>query len=227
MAGGGLATAMAILAAIVGRERTGKGQYIDVAQTDVLTSLNVRNIAEVLARKKGRFARPVDLRGFSLCYNTYKTSDGKWIALGAVEPKFWANFCKAAGKEDWIEYHLLEYEEGGRTTEALEALFAGKTRKEWMEIFDTVDCCAAPVLSPEETLEDKHLRRRGMITTMDDPERGETVHLGFPARFSDTLNGYRSPAPFFGEHTTEVLTGMGYSKEEIEALARDGVIEAV
>jgi len=227
MAGGGLATAMAILAAIVGRERTGKGQYIDVAQTDVLTSLNVRNIAEVLARKKGRSARPVDLRGFSLCYNTYKTSDGKSIALGAVEPKFWTNFCKTIGREEWIDYHLIGYEDGSQATEALKAIFAGKTRKEWMEIFDTVDCCIAPVLSPEETLEDEHLRQRGMITTVDDPAREEAIQLGFPAKFSDTLNENRTPAPFLGEHTTEILMGMGYSEEEIEVLRRDGVIEAV
>jgi len=227
MAGGGLATAMAILAAIVGRERTGKGQYIDVAQTDVLTSLNIRNIAEVLAQRKGRSARPVDLRGFSICYNTYKTSDGKPIAFGAVEPKFWNNFCKTVGKEKWVAHHLLRYEDGSLATEELKKLFASKTRKEWEEIFDNVDACITPVLSPEETLENEHLRERGMITSMDDPQRGETIQLGFPAKFSDALNVNRSPAPFFGQHTTEVLTGIGYSKEEIENLVNEGVIEAV
>ena len=139
MAGGGLATAMAILAAIVGRERTGTGQYIDVAQTDVLTSLNVRNIAEVLSSRKGQSARPVDLRGFSLCYNTYQTSDGQSIALGAVEPKFWNNFCKTVGKAEWMDNHLLGYQDGSQATEALKTLFASKTRKEWEEIFDSVD----------------------------------------------------------------------------------------
>jgi alpha-methylacyl-CoA racemase len=224
MAGGGLATAMAILAAIVGRERTGKGQYIDVAQTDVLTSLNVRNIAEVLAKKKGRTARPVDLRGFSNCYNTYRTSDGKFIAFGPVEQKFWENFCKTVGKESWISDHLLLYEEGSRATEELKTLFAGKTRKEWEAIFDEVESCVSPVLSPEETLEDKHLRERGMVASIDDPVRGETVQLGFPARFSDDLEFNRSPAPHFGEHTEEILTGLGHSEEEIETLKKEGVI---
>lgn len=225
MAGGGLATAMAILAAIVGRERTGKGQYIDVGQADVLTSLNIRNIAEVLAQRKGRTARPVDLRGFSICYNSYKTSDDKFVAVGPVEPKFWHNFCKTVGKEEWIENHLLKYEEGSEATEELKKLFAGKTRDEWEKIFENVDSCITPVLTPDETLENAHFKERGMISFMDDPQRGETLQIGFPAKFSDDLNFKRSPAPFFGEHTDEVLIGVGFTEEELEELRNEGVID--
>jgi crotonobetainyl-CoA:carnitine CoA-transferase CaiB-like acyl-CoA transferase len=225
MAGGGLATAMAILAAIVGRERTGKGQYIDVGQADVLTSLNIRNIAEVLAQRKGRTARPVDLRGFSICYNSYKTSDDKFVAVGPVEPKFWHNFCKTVGKEEWIENHLLKYEEGSEATEELKKLFAGKTRDEWEKIFENVDSCITPVLTPDETLENAHFKERGMISFMDDPQRGETLQIGFPAKFSDDLNFKRSPAPFFGEHTDEVLIGVGFTEEELEELRDEGVID--
>jgi len=225
MAGGGLVTAMAILAALVGRERNGKGQYIDVGQADALTSLNIRNIAEALAQRKGQTARPVDLRGFNNCYNPYKTSDGKFVAVGPVEAKFWRNFCKTVGREEWIENHLLRYEEGSAATEELKKLFAGKTRREWEEIFEKVDASITPVLSPDEALENDHLREREMITTMNDPQRGETIQLGFPAKFSDDLNFKRSPAPFFGEHTREVLTGIGYSEEELEALRKEGVID--
>ena len=224
MAGGGLATAMSILAAIVGRERTGRGQYIDVAQTDVLTSLNVRNIAEVLAQKKGRTARPVDLRGFSLCYNTYRTSDGKFIAFGPVEQKFWENFCRTVNRKSWISNHLLGYKDESRAAEELKKLFAEKTRNEWEAIFKNVESCLTPVLSPDETLEDEHLKKRGMITSMEEPERGETVQLGFPAKFSDDLEFCRSPAPFFGEHTKEVLGAMGHSDAEIKKLKKEGVI---
>lgn len=225
MAGGGIFTAMVILSAIVWRERTGRGQYIDVSQADVLVSLNIRNIAEVLAQRKGRTSRPVDLRGFSLCYNVYKTSDGKFVAIGSVEPKFWRNFCKIVGREDWVENHLLRYEDGSEATEEMKKLFASKTRKEWEEIFEQVDSCITPVLTTEETLENEHFKERGMITTMADPHRGgETVQLGFPAKFSDKLNFKRSPAPFFGEHTTEVLSGIGYDLEQIENLRNEGVI---
>ncbi len=224
MAGGGLFPALAIMAALFERERSGKGQYIDVAQTDVLISLNIANIAEILARKRGQEARPYSLRGASLCYNTFKTLDGKFIALGALEKKFWEGFCRAVDREDWIGNHSLPYEEGRESTEALKKLFASKTQKEWVEIFEKVETCLTPILTPDETLKNQHARERELITTMDDPQRGETVQIGFPAKFSEPLNFKRSPAPFFGEHTIEILTHLGYSPSQIEMLQKQGVI---
>ncbi len=224
MAGGGVFTALAILAAILGRERTGKGQFIDVAQTDVLTSLNLLNLAEALAKQRGQQARPYDLKGGTLCYNTFKTKDGKFVALGALEPKFWKNFCRIVGREEWISDHLIPYQEGSRPTEELKTLFAGKTQAEWIELLGDGDTCFSPVLTPEETLEDPHLRDRGIITEMMDPERGETPQIGFPSKFSEALHFKRSPAPFFGQHTREILTGLGYGPAAIEKLAEEGVI---
>jgi crotonobetainyl-CoA:carnitine CoA-transferase CaiB-like acyl-CoA transferase len=224
MAGGGLFPALAILAALFERERSGKGQYIDVAQTDVLISLNIANIAETLARKRGEMARPYSIRGASLCYNTFKTLDGKFIALGALEEKFWESFCRGVGREEWIGNHYLLYEEGSEATEALKKLFASKTQKEWVEIFEKVDTCLTPVLTPDETLKEQHVVGREMVTVMDDPERGETIQIGFPAKFSEPLNFKRSPAPFFGEHTLEILTHLGYSPSQIEIFQKKGVI---
>jgi len=224
MAGGGLFPALAILAALFERERSGKGQYIDVAQTDVLISLNIANIAETLARKRGEMARPYSIRGTSLCYNTFKTSDGKFIALGALEGKFWESFCRAVGGEEWIGNHYLLYEEGSEATEALKKLFASKTQKEWVVIFEKVDTCLTPVLTPDETLKEQHVVEREMFTVMVDPKRGETVQIGFPAKFSEPLNFKRSPAPFFGEHTVEILTHLGYNPSQIEMFQKKGVI---
>ncbi len=224
MAGGGIFTALVIISAILGRGKNGKGQYIDVCQTDLLTSLNILNLADALAKKKGRKARPVDLRGSNLCYNTFKTSDGKFVALGAVESKFWENFCRAVGREDWIPYHLLPYEEGSEATEALKALFAEKTQKEWVELLENLDVCFSPILTPDETLENRHLKERETFTTMDDPERGGTVQLGFPAQFSEPMDFKRSPAPFFGQHTSAILADLGYTESQMEILKKDGVI---
>ncbi len=175
MAGGGLFTALAIIVALFGRERTGKGQYIDVAQTDVLTSLNLLNLAGAISRKKGQKVRPHNLRGATLCYNTFRTSDGKFVALGALEEKFWRNFCRAVAREEWIQNRLMLYEEGQEATEELKRLFASKTQQEWIDLSKEVDTCLTPVLTPDKTLEDEHLNARQTITTMVDPKRGKTI----------------------------------------------------
>ena len=224
MAGGGVFTALVIIAALYDRQRTGKGRFIDVAQTDVLASLNVLNLAEALSRKKGQRVRPYNLRGASLCYNTYRTLDGKFIAIGALEEKFWNSFCKAVGREEWIPNHLLPYEEGSAATEALRELFASKTQKEWVEFFEKVDTCFTPVLTPEEVMEDPHLSGREVITSMLDPERGETLMVGFPARLSEGLDLKRRPAPLFGQHTEEILVDLGYTEDQIESFKREAVI---
>lgn len=224
MAGGGALPALAIVAALMERERTGKGQHIDICQTDVLTSFNLLNFAETLSAKRGDKPLPYATRGERINYNTYETSDGKFIALGAIELRFWKQFCKAVGKEDWFTNNLLAYKDGEQATEALKDLFSGKTQREWMNIFDKVDCCISPVLTPEETLENEHLIARGIVTSMEDPVRGKTVQIDFPAKFSDGLNSLRSPPPSFGENTNEVLTSLGYTSSHIEELERDEII---
>jgi crotonobetainyl-CoA:carnitine CoA-transferase CaiB-like acyl-CoA transferase len=224
MAGGGLFPALAIIAALLGREKTNKGQYIDVAMADVMTSFNIINLARALAEKGGEAPRPYNFRGKNLFYNTYKTKDGKFIAIGNLESKFWANFCHAIERPDLIERHFSGYQDGEETTESLKTLFLSKTQSEWLEFMEGVDNCFAPVQKPEETLEDPHLMERGMITKIEDIQRGETVHIGFPTLFSDGLHYKRSPAPLLGEHTIETLKELGYTSDQIGSMKEDGVI---
>jgi crotonobetainyl-CoA:carnitine CoA-transferase CaiB-like acyl-CoA transferase len=224
MVGGGVFTALAIIAALLGRENTGEGKYIDVAMTDVMTSLNIMNIAIALTQKTGRGMMPFSLRGLSLCYNVYKTKDGKFVSIGDLESKFWRNLCTEIGREDLIDKNYHNYQDGDETTESLKILFASKTQAEWIEFMKGVDDCFSPVYSPEETLDDPHLKSRGMITHMADPQRGEMLQIGFPALFSEELDYKRSPAPFLGENTGEILRELGYSLEEIEKLKSNGTI---
>jgi crotonobetainyl-CoA:carnitine CoA-transferase CaiB-like acyl-CoA transferase len=224
MVGGGVFTALAIIAALLGREKTGEGKYIDIAMTDVMTSLNIMNIAIALTQKGGRRMMPYSLRGLSLCYNVYQTKDGKFVTIGDLESKFWKNFCKAMGREELVDKQYQNYQDGDKTTESLKSLFASKTQAEWVEVMKGVDDCFSPVYFPEETLDDPHLKSRGMITTMADSKRGETVQIGFPALFPEELDYKRSPAPFLGENTEEILQELGYSMEEIEKLRGGGTI---
>jgi len=103
-------------------------------------------------------------------------------------------------------------------------VFAGKTRSEWVKIMKDIDNCFAPINTPEEVLEDPQLTERGMFSRMHDPKRGDTVQIGFPARFSDNLDCCRTPAPQLGEHTIETLEGLGYSRNNIERLKQEEVI---
>lgn len=224
MAGGGVFPALVIIAALLGREKTRRGQYIDVAMTDVMASFNLVNIAAALAKSSGGGSRPYSLQGESLCYNTFKTKDGKFISIGNLEAKFWAEFCKAIDREDLIGKQYASYQDGEETTESLKKVFASKTQLEWVELMKTVDHCFAPVNTPEDSLEDQHLVERGMITKMADPQRGETIQIGFPALFSEDLNYKRSPAPFLGEDTITTLQDLGYRAHEIEDLRKNGAI---
>ncbi|RPJ38445.1 MAG: CoA transferase, partial [Deltaproteobacteria bacterium] len=154
MVGGGVFTALAIIAALLGREKTGEGKYLDVAMTDVMTSLNIMNIAIALSQKAGRGMMPFSLRGSSLCYNVYKTKDGKFVSIGDLESKFWNNFCRALGREELVDKQYHHYQDGDKTTESLKTLFASKTQAEWIESMKGVDDCFSPVYSPEEALDD-------------------------------------------------------------------------
>jgi crotonobetainyl-CoA:carnitine CoA-transferase CaiB-like acyl-CoA transferase len=224
MAGGGLFPAIVIIAGLLGRQKTGRGVYIDVSMTDVVTTLNIGNLASEIEKNSGESPRRYDILGNSVCYNTYKTKDDKYISLGNVEKKFWINFCKAIEKEDLIGKHYASFEEGEEVTELLKRIFASKSQAEWIELMDGVDSCFAPVLTPEQVLEDQHLKNRGILGKTQNPQQGETVQLGFPALFSGGLSYKRSPAPRLGEHTIEILNSMGYSLKEIQSFKENGVI---
>jgi crotonobetainyl-CoA:carnitine CoA-transferase CaiB-like acyl-CoA transferase len=195
-----------------------------VAMTDVVTSLNIMNIAAALAQKVGKGMTPFNIQGTSLCYNVFKTKDGKFVSVGDIEGKFWENFCKAVGRTDLADKPYAAYQQGDKNTEVLKEIFAGKTQAEWVEFMKKVDDCFAPVLTPEEVLEDPHLVSRGMITKVKDPRRGDTVQIGFPAQFAQELNYQRSPAPVLGENTDEILQALGYRRQEIEDLKKDGTV---
>jgi crotonobetainyl-CoA:carnitine CoA-transferase CaiB-like acyl-CoA transferase len=192
--------------------------------TDVMVSLNIVNIAQKLAHKVEEETRPYDLRGNSICYNTYKTKDDKFISIGNLEPKFWANFCRAIHREDLINKHYAIYQKDIETTETLKAIFSSKTLTEWIDLMQEVDACFAPVHEPGDTLKDPHLRERGMITRIEDPKRAETFQLGFPALFSDGLDYLRCPAPTLGENTIEILRNLGHSNDKIQHLKETQVI---
>ncbi len=222
-AGGGLFAAFAIVTALMSKQRTGQGQYIDMAMSDGVLSLLTSAAASVLAGARAPLPGAHMLNGAAPHYNTYECADGEWFSIGSLEPWFWDNLCKAMGREDFQPY---EYDQSKHPEIAAHftAEFRKKTREEWFSYLSQWDICAAPVLRLDEALADPHNRARGMVVEVDHPTLGKVAQVGVAPKLSGTPGEARSTAPYPGQHTDDVLRGMGRSDEQIAALRANGAI---
>jgi alpha-methylacyl-CoA racemase len=220
LGGGALMAAFGILAALRAREQTGEGQLVDVSMFDG----SLAWLAMVAAAQLTDGASPVrrgdlELAGRLICYRPYACSDG-WVTLGALEPKFWQAWCRGVGREDLIE---KQFEPPGSEAHAeVERIFLERTREEWRRFADEHDCCLEPVLELDEALASELVRAREMVVELAQPGTGGVKLLGVPVKLSRTPGAPAGPGPALGEHTDEVLAGLGYSKEEIAALKQSG-----
>lgn len=217
--GGALVPAMGILAALVDARASGRGRYVDVSMTDAVLAHAIFPLLGVLEGGKapGRGASMLD--GGLPCYNVYRTQDGRWMAVGALERKFWETLCETLGCAELKAKHIVYGAEAKPVKERLAAIFATRTQGEWTEVFDRADCCVSPVLRTDEALANEQLRARGMVRVRD----GST-QLAFPVKFSEFEFEIERPAPARGEHTDEVLREAGYGKAEIDALRKSGAV---
>jgi alpha-methylacyl-CoA racemase len=158
---GGIVASEAILAALVKRERTNRGSYIDISMMDALTGM-LHNHA-LLQRAQGEEHGISELNGTRLCYHLYQTKDGRTISLAALEQKFWCNFCGGVGHPDWIGFGLHEAKVGDPIYESVKALFLSRTLAEWAEFAKTNDCCMQPVLNISEVLNSSHVKERCIL----------------------------------------------------------------
>ena len=222
-AGGGLMSAFAILAALLARERTGSGQYLDMAMSDGVLYLLASQTGGVLGG--GEPPRPAGrgVGGGSPHYDAYECADGKYISLGSLEPQFWANLCDVAGRPDMkpFENDVSRHDE---FAEHLTRLFKTKTRDQWFAQLRSIDLCVAPVLDLREVLEDAHQRARQMVIEVSNPVVGTVRQVGIGPKFSETPGRVRSTAPEPGQHTDDVLAALGYQRDTIASLRTRGVV---
>jgi crotonobetainyl-CoA:carnitine CoA-transferase CaiB-like acyl-CoA transferase len=222
-AGGGLHAAFAILAALIARDRTGRGQYVDIAMSD--------GVLYLLASATGGYfaSGNVPLRGETMLngavphYNVYECADGKWISLGSLEPHFWANLCRAMGREDFLA-HQYDRSKRDEVFAHFRQAFKTKTRDEWFEVLRQTDICVAPVYDLGEALSDPQNLARGMVVEVDHPDLGRVKQVGIGPKFSETPGKVRSTAPNAGQHTDAVLAAAGYSASDIASLREKGVV---
>ncbi|MEX2246643.1 MAG: CoA transferase [Dehalococcoidia bacterium] len=222
-AGGGLHAAFGIVTALLARERTGRGQNVDIAMSDGVLYLLASLAGGPLAGGGSPTRGGTILNGSVPHYNVYECSDGGWISIGSLEPHFYANLCRAMGREDFIA-HQYDASKREEIAEHLRSTFKTKTRDEWAEILRQTDICAAPVYSLEEALRDPHNLAREMVVEVDHPTLGKVKHLGIGTKLSDTPGSVRSTAPRAGQHTDAVLASIGHDAATIASLRERGVV---
>jgi len=222
VAGGSWPAVAGILAALLRRAATGRGAHIDVAMAE--GALAMLALQKGVADARGAPLRRAGevLNGGSAFYGVYRTGDGRFVALGALEPKFFRNFCEAVHRPELVE---AQFDEGGLGPRAeLEAIFASRTRDEWADFAARNDVCLMPVLEGDEPRNDPQFARRGTFVAIDTPWEGRAVEsLASPVRLVG-VDAPRRPAPALGADTEAVLAEAGFSPSEVASLRKCGAL---
>ncbi len=211
--GGSLFALVGIFTALYERQRTGVGRFVDVSMTEgAMAFLHMHLAARLQLGDEGRpLERGVEaLNGGYACYGLYRTADGKWLAVGSLEPKFFQGVCAAIGRPDLMPGGYDQGEDGAKTRRELEAIFGSKPLVDWVELFRQHDLCVEPVNEGDEVLTDAQLVARGMFV-----KAGDVVQLRTPLHFGPLPT---RPSPALGADTADVLREAGFEASEIEQL---------
>jgi len=231
-AGASLHGVIGILTALVARGKTGAGQYVDIAYTDGVITL-VTWFISLYSSGGSTFRRGETwLHGAYPYYGVYETKDGKYVSFGCVEPWFWENLCRALGKEEYVPYHFspehfFHKPEGAKWEEIFsyfKQVFLTKTRDEWFDFLADKDVPVGKVYTLDEVFSDPQVLHRKMIVEIEHPTLGKVKQPGIAVKLSDTPGKVRSFSPIFGEHTEQILLGLGYTQSQISELRQSKVI---
>jgi crotonobetainyl-CoA:carnitine CoA-transferase CaiB-like acyl-CoA transferase len=233
-AGASLHGALGIVLALFARERTGRGQLVDVSYLDTTVSLlaatpNMRFFfSDGMAPRRGEGF----LGGSYPYYAIYETRDGKLLTIGCTEPWLWANFCKAIGRPDLERFARKPDQfvraanaEEAAAREEIEAIIRTRDRDDWYERLVKADVCVGKVYDVDEMVDDPQINHRQMIVDVQHPTHGRVRQFGVAIKLSETPGSVRSAAPLSGEHTDVVLKDLGYGVDDIQALRARKVVE--
>ncbi len=208
--GGGMLMAYGIVCALVERATSGQGQVVDAAMVDGVAAL--MSIIHG-AQQSGWWSEE---RGTNMLdtgahfYEVYETKDGKYVSIGSIEPQFYAELVEKTGLAGEDLPGQMDRSQWPAMKERLREIFAQKTRDEWCEIMEGSDVCFAPVLSMSEAPRHPHIRARGTFV-----ERDDTFQAAPAPRFSRSTCEIQGPPPRAGQHTDEVLSEYGFSREAV------------
>ncbi|MBR9981374.1 MAG: CoA transferase [Desulfatitalea sp.] len=223
IAGGGMNGAIGILLALFARQRTGQGQYIDISMTDgMLAMLPVAHFWRTLSGQSPRRCDHLLAHRYA-CYNTYETADGRHIAVGALENRFWRQLCAEMGLPQFTD---LQFDEARRNEiiDAFRHAFRQRPLDHWTATLEPQELCVSAVSTMEEALAAPLFREREMVVDIPTPDGAAETHLGVAVKLSATPGSLRTPNARFGQHTLEILEAHGYSQEQIRQLQDRKVI---
>jgi crotonobetainyl-CoA:carnitine CoA-transferase CaiB-like acyl-CoA transferase len=194
---GAMTSVIGMLAALVGRARTGEGQSIDISMHEAALYWLMLPAARDLVDGGEHATDALPTFGDHASYNVYRTKDDQLIALGALELKFWQAFCDRIGRSDLIARHRSNPSDQAALLDAVRAIFRGRTRDEWLAFFHGQDVCLTPVNQPADALRDPHVLARGVVKSVP----GLRTILPPFAKDTPAL----ASAPALGQHTEQIL----------------------
>lgn len=224
-AGGGFHAAAAILAALMARRRTGRGQHVDIAMSDGVAYMLAALMSDYFASGAIPQRGETSLNGGAPYYNVYRCRDGRYLSVGCIEPWFWSTLCRAIGREDLIDGQF-DPDRAERVKRELAAVFAERDREDWWRELSAIDNIAiAKVYDIGEAASDPQNLHRRMIVEAGELD-GETIRqVGIAPKLSDTPGSIRSLGATVGQHTDEILTEIGMSQERIARMRESGAAE--
>ncbi len=223
--GGSYNTVIACLSAVLARQQSNIGQHVDIAMTDGSMQMASMPLGEYLNSGTKYEAGEFMLSGGLANYYVYECKDGKFIALGTLEPKFWMGFCTMIEKPDWMNRALPIPAQVEALKEDLQTLFKTKTRDDWEALSQNFDVCISPVLEIDEIENHPNTITRKMIVEHEHPKYGKVKSIAQPLKFSESVLHEGWAAPTLGENNKTVLKMIDYSDELIEELAVKGIIK--
>ncbi len=227
IAGGSYMTMNAVTAALYQREKTGKGDWIDVSMTDAAVPLAALQFAYHQGTKNNLAPGSFELSGALANYNVYKCKDGKSVALGSLEPKFWNKFCASVNRPDWTEGLLKQGDELKQLKHEVAELFLSKTRAEWLADFKDQDFCFTTVNDLSEIENDTLLNERNMFVESNHAAVGSYKTINQPLKFLQTPFNNHHPAPDLGDDTAAILSELNYNADVINGLKAKSIVRTV